>query len=75
MDNGDLPVSPVFNDQGRVTGRLDMLSADGMGLSKREHFAIEMLKAIRISNAALCNSIDSEVDSALQYADKLLEKL
>ena len=75
MDNGDLPAFPVFNESGKVTDRLNSIQGNGMGLSKREYFAIEILKAIISSDGAPMISMDEETNMALKYADNLLEKL
>ncbi len=48
--------------------------ADGSGLSKREHFALEILVAI-IATDWVSHDSDDDVREAVQYADALIARL
>lgn len=44
------------------------------GLTKREHFAIEMLKSVALMDGNT-NPIDNDCEMAIKYADELLKQL
>jgi len=72
FNNGDMPASPIFNDDGRCT-------PDLAGLTKRERFAMAAMQAI-LSNHSLigsCNDVSIEYlrVNSVKAADALLAEL
>jgi len=75
MKNGDMPVTPVFNDHGKIQsfrdaeGNLSMAT----GLTKREAFAMAAMQGILSSNVS--GTTEEFVSHSVVMADALLKEL
>ena len=77
IKNGDLPVTPVVNSNGRVQHFTDdngfyLITA---GITKREAFAISIMQGIVTSKDANFHSESAIAIQAISLADALLSEL
>tara|TARA_R110000824_G_scaffold130852_1_gene292770 strand:+ start:3525 stop:3755 length:231 start_codon:yes stop_codon:yes gene_type:complete len=74
MKNGNMPITPIFDDQGAVRSLIDEqgFSEHATGLTKREYFAGLAMQALTPYQDL---SIDEVALRAVEQADALLKKL
>lgn len=84
VKNGDMPAMPVFNSDGFISNNESgSLSGEGMGLTKREQFAMAAMQGILSSKHYLdfCNESkrndksNAAAEIATKHADALLDEL
>mgnify|MGYP003649890058 CR=1 FL=1 len=78
MNNSDMPAMPQSGTEGNSGDLTNSQDWGGSGLTKREHFAIELMAAAR-ANAYMFERVDTcslyLAIGAIQDADALLKEL
>ena len=76
MNNSDMPVTPIFNSNGKIQAFTDDegFSLMATGLTKREAFAMAAMQGILSHSFGRGNPEECAI-AALQNADALLKEL
>ena len=77
MKNGNMPITPIFDDQGAVRSLIDEqgFSEHATGLTKREYFAGLAMQGLITLKGSDCSDTDITAVQCVRMADALLAEL